>query len=149
MSWYVPDGFQPPGGLATASFVLEPLGPHHNASDYEAWTSSADHIRATAGFEDSSWPREMSAQENLADLERHARDFERREGFTFTVLEPGTSTVIGCVYIYPSRRAEYDADVRSWVRASHAALDGPLRIAVADWLAREWPFRNVDVPGLV
>ena len=38
---------------------LSPLGPEHNASDYAAWTSSIDHIRATPGFPDGSWPHPM------------------------------------------------------------------------------------------
>jgi hypothetical protein len=148
VSGFVPDVFDPPTTLVTEGFVLEPLGPQHNDSDYEAWTSSMDHIHATPGFEDASWPREMTLDENLADLERHAREFEQREAFTFTVLEPRSSRVIGCVYIYPSDRSQNDADVRSWVRATHAELDDPLRHGVAAWLARDWPFRSVHAPGL-
>ena len=64
------------------------------------------------------------------------------------MLEPGSTRVIGCVYIYPSDRPEYDADVRSWVRATHAELDDPLRRGVAAWLARDWPFEACDAPGL-
>jgi hypothetical protein len=145
---FVPAEFVPPRGLAGERFVLEPLGPEHNSSDYEAWTSSAAHIRSTPGFEDSSWPHEMTADENRADLEGHARDFEQRRGFTFTVLEPESRVVIGCLYIYPSKQPQHDADVRSWVRADHADLDAPLRRAVAEWLARDWPFRSAYVPGL-
>ena len=58
----VPDGFQPPAGLVTASFLLEPLGPQHNQSDYDAWTSSMEHIRATPGFLDGTWPHAMTAR---------------------------------------------------------------------------------------
>ena len=43
----------------------------------------------------------MSLEENLADLERHARDFADRTGFTYSVLDG--DDVIGCVYVYPSR----------------------------------------------
>ena len=49
---FVPDGFVPPAGLAAASFRLEPLGPQHNESDYDAWSSSIEHIRATPGYPD-------------------------------------------------------------------------------------------------
>ena len=38
---FVPDGFVPPAGLAAASFLLEPLGPQHNESDYDAWTPAS------------------------------------------------------------------------------------------------------------
>ena len=148
MTAFVPAEFDPPTELVTERFVLRPLGPQHNEADFEAWTSSMDHIRATPGWPDGRWPHEMTPAENLADLERHQRDFEQRKGFTFTVLDPASGGVIGCVYIYPSTQPEHDADVRSWVRASHAELDRPLRSAVADWLAREWPFQRVDMPGL-
>jgi hypothetical protein len=47
------------------------------------------------------------------------------------------------LYIYPSDDPDYDADVRSWVRASHADLDRVVWRTAADWLAAEWPFRAV------
>ena len=75
---------------STAAFTLEPLGPRHNESDYAAWTSSIAHIQATPGFPWGSWPHEMSLAENLADLEMHERHFEKRVGFTYTVLDPET-----------------------------------------------------------
>jgi hypothetical protein len=101
---FVPDDFAVPAGLIAGAFRLAPLGPQHNEADYAAWTSSIDHIRATPGFPDGGWPREMSLSDNLRDLERHAQDLAERRGFTYTVLGTGTSTrhVIGCVYIYPA-----------------------------------------------
>ena len=83
---FVPDGFTVPDGLTTREFRLVPLGPQHNESDYAAWTASVDHIRATPGFDGRSWPHEMSLDDNLRDLEQHARDFAGRRGFTYTVL---------------------------------------------------------------
>lgn len=144
MDELVPRDFDVPRRLETPQFVLEPLGPEHNEPDYDAWTSSLEQIRATPGWEGSSWPREMSRDENRADLERHADDFRNRTGFTYTVLDPASRAVIGCVYVYPSRDGDHDARVRSWVRASRAELDAPLWRAVRAWLAAEWPFERVD-----
>ena len=144
---FIPADFAVPGGLAAAEFRLEPLGPQHNEADYAAWTASTDHIRATPGFAGSSWPHEMSLAENLSDLERHARDFASRAGFTYTVLAPGADDVLGCVYIYPSRDERHDALVRSWVRADVAELDAPLHAAVRRWLTEDWPFAAVDYAG--
>jgi len=140
---FVPVGFDVPRVLATPDFVLEPLGPEHNASDYDAWTSSLEHINATPGFPWGSWPHAMSPDENRADLEMHADDFRLRKGFTYTVLDPESRDVIGCLYIYPVRDSDEDAQARSWVRASHAHLDVPLWRAVSDWLAADWPFATV------
>ena len=86
----------------------------------------------------------MTLEENLADLERHARDFAERAGFTYTVLAPDTDDVLGCVYIYPARDEGHDADVRSWVRATVPELDRELHAAVSRWLADAWPFAAVE-----
>jgi hypothetical protein len=140
---FVPQGFVAPAGLAAAGFVLEPLGPQHNDSDYAAWSSSIEHIHGTPGWEEEKWPRPMTLDENRADLERHASDFDKRTGFTYTVLSP-EGDVIGCVYIYPSKKEAVDAQVLSWVRASDAKLDAVLWRAVSTWLDSEWPFESID-----
>jgi hypothetical protein len=137
---FVPADFEVPAGLVAGELRLEPLGPQHNAADYAAWTSSIDHIRATLGFPDGNWPDpDMTIEQNLGDLERHADDFAHRRGFTYTVLD-ASGDVVGCLYIYPSKQAGYDAEVQSWVRADHADMDAFLREAVTDWLAASWPF---------
>ena len=141
----MPADFDPPRELQRPEFQLVPLGAQHNESDHAAWTSSIAHIRATRGFESGDWPpaEGMSLDANRRDLERHARDFAERTGFTFTVLRPGTEEVIGCVYIYPAKDGGGGARVLSWVRADVAELDGPLREAVSRWLAEAWPFERV------
>ena len=106
---FVPPDFDVPLGHETSEFVLERLGPEHNDQDYDAWTSSMEHIAETPGYPDGSWPREMTRHQNRADLQRHADDFRNRMGFTYTVLDPASRDVIGCVYIYPLPDSEYDA----------------------------------------
>jgi len=141
----VPADFAVPTGLKTELFVLEPLEVRHNASDLAAWASSIDHIKATPGFAGRDWPdRPMSLAENAADLARHAQDFADRTGFAYTVLDPASGEVLGCVYFYPPRRAGYDVDVRSWVRADRAELDKLLYGAVCRWLADAWPFQRPE-----
>ena len=144
MSPFVPEDFVPPGHLNLGDCYLEPLGPQHNASDYAAWTSSVGHILATPGYAGASWPHEMTLDENRRDLQRHADDFAARTGFTYTVLAPDRTSVVGCVYIYPSEDPGVDARVRSWVRAEDASLDAVLYVAVRDWLRDTWPFEHVD-----
>jgi RimJ/RimL family protein N-acetyltransferase len=147
VSDFVPPDFDVPLRLETSEFVLEPLGPEHNEQDYDAWTSSMQHIKRTPGFSKGSWPREMTSEQNRGDLQRHADDFRNRTGFTYTVLDPTSRDVIGCVYIYPVRDGDDDASVLSWVRESHAHLDVPLWRAVSEWLASDWPFAGVaDAP---
>ena len=139
---FVPDDFEVPREFAGPGLRLEPLGPEHNERDHEAWMSSVDHIRATPGFPDGNWPSPMSLERNFADLVRHADDFAKRKGFTYSVLDG--DDVIGCVYIYPTAEPGYDASVQSWVRESRAELDVVLWQSVTDWLAESWPFVNVE-----
>jgi hypothetical protein len=146
---FVPADFDPPTSFVTDEFRLEPLGPQHNEADHAAWMSSIEHIRATAGYPDGHWPPRggMSLEENLADLRRHAGDFARGTGFTFTVLDPVNNDVIGCVYLYPPDSGEHDVTVQSWVRADRADLDVPLATAVVGWLATNWPWERPDRCG--
>jgi hypothetical protein len=140
---FVPPDFVVPLSLETPLFRLEPLGPQHNEADYAAWTSSIEHIRRTPGYPDGNWPDGRPIADNLRDLRRHADDFEQRRGFTYTVLDPATADVIGCVYIYPDADDPHRAGVQSWVRASRAELDVPLWRAVSAWLDTSWPFAGV------
>lgn len=140
-----------PEGLRTDSFVLEPLGPQHNEADHRAWTSSIDHIRATPGFRaelwgGDDWPFPMSIEQNLADLVQHADEFARGDAFAYTVLDPATSEVIGCVYVDPDDVAE--ARCRLWVRSERAALDAELERTVREWLrGPDWAIASVRFPG--
>ena len=76
----------------------------------------------------------MTPDENRADLQRHADDFRKRTGFTYTVLDPANRDVIGCVYIYPLPDSDNDARALSWVwgeprRAGRAPLARRQRLA--------------------
>ena len=142
---FVPDDFDVPAAFEGPGFRLEPLGPVHNERDHEAWMSSIEHIRATPGMEGGRWPRPMTIEENMADLEGHAREFAGREAFAYSVLDG--DEVIGCLYIDPAKDEGHDAEVRSWVTASRADLDPVVWRSVSEWLAERWPFENIAYAG--
>jgi RimJ/RimL family protein N-acetyltransferase len=137
----VPADFAVPHPPPHASFEFEVLGPEHNASDLTAWTTSMAHIHASPGWSAGGWPdRVYTLEENRADLERHRDHHERGLDFAWTVLAPGSSEVIGCVYLKPDPTGRAHGEARSWVRADRAALDRPLREHLAPWFERAWPF---------
>jgi hypothetical protein len=138
----VGESFEVPREHVAGGFRLELLGPRHNEPDHAAWMSSIDHIRATPGF-DQGWPPPggMTLAENLADLESHADRSERRADFAYSVLEPESGEVIGCVYLKPGPPG--DVRVLSWVRADRTHLDEPLTVTVTRWLAEDWPFEVI------
>ena len=140
----------PPEPLSTTWFRLEMLAPVHNERDYEAGTSSIEHIHATPGFAPpdaagDDWPTPMTLDQNLADLEQHRREFVTGEAFAYSVLDD--DDVIGCVYINPDGSGAADAMVRSWVRASRAERDLDLAVEIDQWLRDTWPLRSRRWPG--
>jgi hypothetical protein len=58
-------------------------------------------------------------------------------------------TVIGCVYIEPTRKRGHDAEAYLWARQSELAggLEDRLYAALKDWLSKDWPFTSVAFPG--
>jgi hypothetical protein len=94
--------------------------------------------------------------EPLGPQQRHAEDFTRRSGFTYTVIDGSDGEIVGCVYIYPTdtagsaasdddpAAAANGAQVRSWVRSDRAELDVQVHDAVTDWLQTAWPFLVVN-----
>jgi hypothetical protein len=115
--------------------------------DYDAVMSSAPELRRCRG---SEWPSDdFTLAENLADLERHEREHESGEAFTYTVLAPDEMRCLGCVYIVPvwaeaaplCGAAACAACVGFWVRASESAndLDRHLLTTLREWLGTQWP----------
>lgn len=140
MSEFIPATFDVPRTVQFPGFRLEALGSEHNERDHAAWTSSMDHIHATPGFEGHPWPMPMTLAENLADMEMHAREFDERTSFTWSILAASGDEVIGCVYLYPfdpprPGRGRF----RSWVTAARAAEDAPIRDQLDEWFAATLP----------
>ncbi len=130
----------------TETFRFEVLSPAHNNADLEAWSTSIDQIKATPGFVGRHWPdRVYTPEENEADLAEHFDHHQRRIDFAWTVID-ATKTerdepeVIGCAYLKPAAAGDQiDGIGLSWVRASHAHLDQPLRRHLAPWFRDRWP----------
>ena len=138
MGTLVPEDFRVPAGIEHERFRLRMLSVDDVVKDFDAICDRVDH-------EGSPQPPFVSTvAENVVDLGWHQKEFELRRSFAYTVVAPDESQVLGCVYITPSEA--HDARIRMWVRRSAWAegLDPLVEAALRDWLAREWPFREVD-----
>ena len=82
----------------------------------------------------------MTIEENMSDLEGHAREFTDRKAFAYSVLDG--DDVIGCLYIDPAEDERHDAEVSSWVTASRAEMDPVVWRSVSEWLGEKWPFES-------
>ena len=151
----VPSSFVPPEFASLDGFTLEVLGPRHAQADFLAVSSSKEHIRHVFGPE-NGWPDAgITFEQNLADLARHADEFERRDAFAYALLTSPTA-YLGCFYIKPvksrsardRRKALFDAQAFFWLASGqHALSESEVHSALASWLNGQWPFRAVAWPG--
>lgn len=144
---FVPKDFVVPNMLETSEFRLRMLTVHDVVKDYDAVMSSVEHLKTIWPL--SGWPIGLTFEQNLIDLGWHQKEFQTRRSFAYTVVSLDESIVLGCVYIEPTRRRDYDAVVYLWARQSVLAsgLEARLFEAVKAWLSNLWPFSRIAFPG--
>lgn len=147
MTPFVPKEFQVPATLETAEFRLRMLSVHDVVKDFDAVVTSVEHLKTI--WPGGKWPEGLTLEQNLIDLGWHQKEFQIRRSFAYTVVSPSEQRVLGCVYIDPTRKPGYDAEVFLWARQSELAsgLEARLYDAVREWLASTWPFKRAAFPG--
>jgi hypothetical protein len=145
---FVPDDFDVPEVLETERFRLRPLTINDAVKDFEAVMESEERLRTV--FEPvGDWPSGLTLGQNLIDLGWHQKEFQLRTSFAFTVVDLDESSVLGCLYIHPTRKPGYDAEITMWVRQSQVdeGLDEHLFKTVTSWIEDSWPLENPGYPG--
>lgn len=144
----VADDFVVPELLESERLRLRPLTIGDAVKDYDAVISSEKRLR-TVFDPGGEWPLGLTLEQNIIELGWHQTEFQLRTSFAFTVVSLDASTVLGCIYIYPTQKADYDVEVTLWVRESEAdsGLDQHLFDIVQQWIAEDWPFNNPVYPG--
>ena len=145
----VPINFKIPKKLETDVFRLRMLTVKDVVLDYDAVMTSIDHLKGVFG-KGSDWPsHKLTFEQDLIDLGWHQKEFQNRTSFAYTVMNLNEDKCLGCVYILPSDKKTYDADIFLWVRKSEfdKGLDKILFKNVKEWIKKEWPFMKVTYPG--
>ena len=146
---FVTKSFDVPLSAEAARFQLRALSIDDVVKDYEAVMTSREHLWHRFG-EIWAWPgRDHSLEQNLIDLARHQSEFQQRTGFSYSVLSPDYSCVLGCVYVYPPTSDAVDAHVWFWARQSEIAskLEQAIETFLIAWLSDSWPFGTVRLNG--
>lgn len=144
--------------LSTAVFTLVPLTPAHVLLDYDTLMQNKAMLRSWSG---TPWPQDnFTITDNLADLEWHWDEHQRRIAFTYTMLNLDKTECLGCVYIKSfvnlvktqttnqqilDAIGDSETAVRFWVSQSVLKdnLDKHLLQVLMDWFKNEWPFTRV------
>ena len=147
MTPFVSKDFEVPATLETDEFRLRMLTIHDVAKDFDAVTTSVEHLKKV--WPGGTWPVGLTMEQNLIDLGWHQKEFQTRRSFAYTVVSLSEEIVKGCVYVEPTRKAGHDAEVHLWVRQSELTngLDGRLYDVVRTWIADAWPFESAAFPG--
>lgn len=144
----VPEHFDLPEVLETGRMRLRPLFMNDAAKDFEAVMASEERLR-TVFRPDGNWPSGLTLEQNIIELGWHETEFQLRTSFAYTVVNLDETEVMGCVYIYPSGKPGYDAEITMWVRQSRVeeGLDEHLFETVERWIADCWPLKKPAYPG--
>ena len=144
---FVPTDFAVPDTLENGHFRIRMLTVNDVVKDYDAVMTSIDHLQQM--YPISSWPsKDLTFEQDLIDLGWHQKEFQMRSSFAYTVVSPDESEVIGCLYINPTTKGDYDARISMWIRTSvlDKGLDAILFNSVKDWIKKDWPFESVAYP---
>ena len=139
----VPDDFKVPLIERTSRCLFRPLTVRDVTRDFDAVMSSKEYLKAN--FKpDSSWPADLTIEQNLIDLGWHEYEFQNRTSFTYTIADLKDELTLGCCYIYPSQSDEHKINVSYWVRSTEldTGLDQHVAYALEQWIAKSWPFEN-------
>jgi len=148
-SAFVPSDFEVPVLVEAEGFKLVPLGPDLVDLDYEAYMSSIGHLQATF-TRSTDWPHpDIDDEAAMQDMLNEEGRFNRRESFAYGVLTPEGDRERGCVYVRPSSKEGYDAEVRLWVTKAEfdAGFDAELYAWTKEWVTETWPFSTIAFPG--
>jgi hypothetical protein len=94
-------GVEPAVGFVGDGFLVRPLVPPDVVLDHAAVMASREflyHWEQSPPYP----PENFSVEDNLADLVR--MDGEHRHGtrYTYTVMNPNETEVLGCIYLIPN-----------------------------------------------
>jgi hypothetical protein len=101
---FVASEFEVPETLETEKFRLRMLTVNDVVKDFEAVTTSKEHLHDIWG---PGWPDGLTLEQNLIDLGWHQKEFQRRRSFAYTVVAPDESRVL----------TELRDSVKAWIAA--------------------------------
>jgi len=153
--WLPPTFVHPLRVEVTPEVHLRPISPDDLDIDMPAVMGNQQLLWDKYGEEWGWPPTDMTAEQDLADLARHAREMVTHESFNYAILPTDESSLWGCIYIDPPEtEAGADAgtsgpaaEVSWWVvPQAPPGLAAAMLEFVPTWLAESWPFERVDYP---
>lgn len=146
---FIADDLKPPFDIKEDNFIIRKLTVDEVEKDFNALMSSKESLRQVFEINDP-WPADdMTIEENYKDLKEHQDEFDKREGFAYTVVNKEDTECIGCIYIWPWSHGAHDSLVFYWVtdKVKAQGFDEELGLYLDNWLKTFWSFENPLYPG--
>ena len=140
-TWLPADFVHPTRVELATGHHLRPIHPDDVELDMVAVMGSQPRLWRIYG-EAWGWPpADMTAEQDRADLARHAAEIERHESFNYALFDPDETALLGCVYIDPPEKVGADAEISWWVvdDCVGTELEATLDELVPRWVAADWP----------
>ena len=152
---FLPVDFPLPALEVPGKWKIKPLGRDDLERDYAAIMSSIDHLRDGGFMLDPArgidWPSPTwSKDEAMLGLAHDELGNLGRFWMCLAVISPDDSEEYGCIYVWPSFKAGWDAMVMMWTSAArYEELDAKLWEWTKAWVTRTFPFdeSSVAYPG--
>lgn len=141
---WLPRGFEHPSHVPLPSgYHLRPIRETDVDLDMVAVMGSRSRLWSIYGRA-WGWPSpDMTAEQDRADLARHAAEMERHESFNYALFDTQETALLGCVYIDPPEKRGADAEISWWIVDEWLGtdLETELDAFVPRWVAEEWPLK--------
>jgi hypothetical protein len=118
-------------------FRLDILTPDDVQEDFDVVTESTDVLWGLFG---DDWPKGLTLEENLKDLQRHEREFDVAYAFAW-IIRSEDGRYLGCAYVKPTPDISGESAVFTWIRTGDDRLStlAQFNTNFRDWLTDHLP----------
>lgn len=111
--------------------------------------SSIEHLQQTFSRSGGWLHENITDEDAVQDMLNEEERLNNRESFDYAVLTPEGDRERGCVYVRPSSKPSYDAQVSLWVTKAEfdAGFDAEFYEWTTQWVEENWPFTELAFPG--
>ena len=116
---FVSNEFSVPTEIETDRFRVRLLTMADTAKDYDAYMTSMEHLPKIFDPNDTVWPTpDVNMRMAFSDTAFCEWEHYTRQSFSYGVFDLDDRRELGCVYVWPTHKSGYDAQLMTWVRAS-------------------------------
>lgn len=147
---FLPKDFEVPNDVTFGDHSLRLLTMEDLLLDYTAYMSCINHLRGVLGPGSVEWPTpSLTLDLALADLGWCEWMHHNRSCFSYGVFTADHGEEIGCLYVSPSGKKDYDARIVFWLteEKSRQGMEERLSAFAHDFVASSWPFQRPAFPG--